>query len=70
MKWVFYNHEGRQEYYSKKTIDKIKKIAEDTLNLVDYKTYFKRDNKSIKQEGFKGLQQILDVINEADGNVL
>ena len=66
MKWVFDNYAGRQEYYSKKTIDKIKKIAEDTLNLVDYKTYFKRDNKSIKQEGFRGLQQILDVINEVD----
>ena len=68
-KWVFENYEGRQEYYKKTVIDKIKQIATDTLNLVDYKTYFKRDNKSIKQEGFKGLQQILDVINEADGNV-
>ena len=38
------------------------------MALVDYKTYFKRDNKSIKQEGFRGLQQILDVIKEADGN--
>lgn len=68
MKWVFDNYKGTQTYYSKEVIDKIKQIATDTLNLVYYKTYFKRDNKSIKQEGFKGLQQILDVINEADGN--
>lgn len=46
-----------------KKIEEIKTIAETTLNMVDYKTYFKRDNKSIKQEGFKALQSILNVIN-------
>ena len=66
MKWVFDNYKGTQTYYSNEVIDKIRQIATDTLNLVDYKTYFKRDNKSIKQEGFRGLQQILDVIKEAD----
>lgn len=45
-------------------IEKIKQIAENTLNMVDYKTYFKRDNKSIKQEGFKALKTILVVIKE------
>lgn len=45
-------------------IEKIKQIAENTLNMVDYKTYFKRDNKSIKQEGFKALKTILDAIKE------
>lgn len=45
-------------------IEEIKTIAEKTLNMVDYKTYFKRDNKSIKQEGFKALKTILDVIKE------
>lgn len=45
-------------------IEKIKQIVEKTLNMVDYKTYFKRDNKSIKQEGFKALKTILDVIKE------
>lgn len=44
-------------------IEKIKTIAENTLNMVDYKTYFKRDNKSIKQEGFKALKTILNTIN-------
>lgn len=44
-------------------IEEIKTIAENTLNMVDYKTYFKRDNKSIKQEGFKALKTILNVIN-------
>lgn len=65
-KWVFENHQGRQEYYHKEVIEKIKKIAEDTLKLVDYKTYFERNNYSIKQEGFKGLQKILDLIEEVD----
>lgn len=46
-----------------KKIEEIKTIAQNTLNMVDYKTYFKRDNKSIKQEGFKALQTILNVIN-------
>lgn len=46
-----------------KKIEEIKTIAEKTLNMVDYKTYFKRDNKSIKQEGFKALKTILNVIN-------
>lgn len=45
-------------------IEEIKTIAEKTLNMVDYKTYFKRDNKSIKQEGFKALKMILDVTKE------
>ena len=40
-------------------IEEIKEIARKTLNMVDYKTYFKRDNKSIKQEGFKAIEQIL-----------
>lgn len=44
-------------------IEEIKTIAEKTLNMVDYKTYFKRDNKSIKQEGFKALKMILNNIN-------
>lgn len=47
-------------------IEEIKTIAEKTLNMVDYKTYFKRDNKSIKQEGFKALQTILNVINNKE----
>lgn len=46
-----------------KKIEEIKTIAQTSLNMVDYKTYFKRDNKSIKQEGFKALQAILNVIN-------
>lgn len=65
MKWIFENHQGRQEYYSKDVIEKIKKIAEDTLKLArQYNTYFNRDNKSIKQEGFKGLQKILELIEK------
>ena len=48
----------------KQTLTEIKEIAEKTLNMVDYKTYFKRDNKSLKQEGFKALNEILQKINE------
>ena len=47
-----------------KALTEIKEIAEKTLNMVDYKTYFKRDNKSLKQEGFKAIQQILNKISE------
>ena len=45
-------------------IEEIKEIARKTLNMIDYKTYFKRDNKSIKQEGFKALDEILQKISE------
>lgn len=48
----------------KQILKKIKEIAEKTLNMVDYKTYFKRDNKSLKQESFKTLKQIQEKINE------
>lgn len=50
----------------KKTLTEIKEIAEKTLNMVDYKTYFKRDNKSLKQEGFKALNEILQKISEGE----
>lgn len=44
----------------KQALQEIKEIAENKLNwTADYKTYFKRDNKSIKQEGFKALAEIL-----------
>ena len=46
----------------KQTLENIKEIAKKTLNMVDYKTYFKRDNKSLKQEGFKALYEILKII--------
>lgn len=52
-----------------KKIEEIKTIVEKTLNMVDYKTYFKRDNKSIKQEGFKALQIILNVINNKESEL-
>ena len=48
------------------TLAEIKEIAEKTLNMVDYKTYFKRDNKSLKQEGFKAIDQILQKISEVE----
>ena len=48
------------------TLAEIKEIAEKTLNMVDYKTYFKRDNKSLKQEGFKAIDQILQKISECE----
>ncbi|MBQ8299327.1 MAG: hypothetical protein IJX99_05615 [Clostridia bacterium] len=50
----------------KKTLENIKEIAKKTLNMVDYKTYFKRDNKSLKQEGFKALNEILQKISEVE----
>ena len=50
----------------KQTLTEIKEIAEKTLNMVDYKTYFKRDNKSLKQEGFKAIDQILEKISEVE----
>lgn len=50
----------------KQTLAEIKEIAEKTLNMVDYKTYFKRDNKSLKQEGFKSLNEILQKIREVE----
>ena len=57
--------EDRQNYGQ--ALQEIKEIAENKLNwTADYKTYFKRDNKSIKQEGFKALAEILqkcEVIN-------
>ena len=46
------------------TLTEIKEIAEKILKMIDYKTYFKRDNKSIKQEGFKALDKILQKISE------
>ena len=49
-----------------KTLIDIKEIAKKTLNMVDYKTYFKRDNKSLKQEGFKALNEILQKISEVE----
>lgn len=52
----------------KQTLTKIKDIAKKTLNMVDYKTYFKRDNKSLKQEGFKTLNEILQKISEVTEN--
>ena len=48
----------------KNCLIEIKKIAEKTLNMVDYKTYFKRDNKSLKQESFKAIDKILQKISE------
>ena len=50
----------------KQTLAEIKEIAKKTLNMVDYKTYFKRDNKSLKQEGFKALNEILQKISEVE----
>lgn len=50
----------------KQTLIEIKEIAKKTLNMVDYKTYFKRDNKSLKQEGFKALNEILQKISEVE----
>lgn len=50
----------------KQTLTEIKEIAKKTLNMVDYKTYFKRDNKSLKQEGFKVLNEILQKISECE----
>ena len=52
----------------KQTLTEIKEIAEKTLNMVDYKTYFKRDNKSLKQESFKAIDKILQKISECEGN--
>lgn len=52
----------------KNCLIEIKEIAEKTLNMVDYKTYFKRDNKSLKQEGFKALNEILQKISECEVN--
>ena len=45
-------------------LEEIREIAEKTLTIVDYKTYFARDNKSFKQEAFKALKQIQEKINE------
>ena len=47
-----------------KTLEEIREITEKTLTIVDYKTYFARDNKSFKQEAFKALKQIQEKINE------
>ena len=49
-------------WYSKELVDKIANKCQTTLNMVDYRTYFKRDNKSLKQEGFKALHEILELL--------
>ena len=60
----YLNYKGAELYDEnnqlKLALQEIKEIAENKLNwTADYKTYFKRDNKSIKQEGFKALAEIL-----------
>ena len=59
--------ESKKENY-KQTLTEIKEIAEKTLNMVDYKTYFKRDNKSFKQESFKAIDKILQKISEVNND--
>ena len=54
----------------KQTLEEIREIAEKTLTIVDYKTYFARDNKSFKQEAFKALKQIQEKINEVNNELL
>ena len=50
-------------WYSKDVVDKVIEKCRTTLNMVyDYKTYFRRDNKSLKQEGFKALYEILELL--------
>lgn len=61
--WIRNDYKGNpQVWYSEEEVKHIKEIAEKALNLIDYKTYFKRDNKSLKQEGFKALNEILKFI--------
>ena len=59
------NEQAKRRKYGQ-AIEDIKEIAKKTLNMVDYKTYFKRDNKSLKQEGFKALNEILQKISEVE----
>lgn len=59
------NEQAKRRKYGQ-AIEDIKEIAKKTLNMVDYKTYFKRNNKSIKQEGFKALNEILQKISEVE----
>lgn len=66
MKWVVDRIGKEQVWYSAEFVNEIKNIALKALGLVDYKTYFKRNNVSIKQEGFKALQQIIDFIESED----
>lgn len=66
--WVTENYKGeRQVWYSAEFVNEIKNIATKALDLVDYKTYFKRNNVSVKQEGFRALQQIVDFIEQEEG---
>lgn len=65
-KWVLDTYQGKKTWYSAEFVNEIKNIALKALSLVDYKTYFKRNNVSIKQEGFKALQQIVDFIESED----
>ncbi len=69
-KWVFENHEGRQEYYKKTVIDKIKSYID------DYKSNCKQkgvciDDRMCSTCFYGGAvelgDEILDVIKEADG---
>lgn len=46
-----------EDCFLKKIVD----ICKDKLNLVNYKTYFKRNNYSLKQEAIRGFQDILDL---------
>jgi len=63
MIWKTTNGLGQEvTWYTIEEFKKIKNIANKTLNMVDYRTYFKRDNKSLKQEGFKTLYEILKII--------
>jgi len=59
------NEQAKRRKYGQ-AIEDIKEIAKKTLNMVDYKTYFKRDNKSLKQKGFKALNEILQKISEVE----
>ena len=53
-------------WYSKEFVNKIANKCQTTLDMVDYRTYFKRDNKSLKQEGFKALHDILEMLREVE----
>lgn len=65
MRWNTTNGRGEAvTWYSGDVIERITEIAEKTLNMVDYKTYFKRNNYSLKQEGFKALQEIINIIKK------
>jgi predicted solute-binding protein len=63
MKWNTTNYKGDEVvWYSGDVIEKIKDTAKKALNMIDYKTYFTRNNYSLKQEGFKALQEIVNII--------